>query len=491
MNYLIRAFTRRTCSLLLSVPKRPLIDPKFLFSVSSVRKSIDDYVIESENLYWDRIRQTIERDEDEEVEHEKKSNSFELDKRVFVLQLRMQFKSKARQSTTPELQLAESISLVQTLNWKVIDSVIIGAKHASSREIFGSGNQEMLFKRIAASGANCLFVVIDRLTNSQVDALSKTLLGNDHNIVIYDRFKIVLEIFKSNARSSIAKLQIALAEIPYIRHRYENDQLYKIVEKKIKKELDKKVKTRSLLNAERRNKKFPIVSVFGYTNVGKTSFIKLLTNDAKLEPENKLFATLDVSYHGTSISNSSQMIIFADTIGFISDIPHTLIEAFKTSLTDTLNSDLYIHLVDISHPDRVAQEQSVIELLSDLAPPEKLKNMITIYNKCDKVDNLNELSSNSNDSSNAFYISCKSYFGLNQIKEEIEKKVVKQLNYLDINLLISQGGPEQAYLYKNAIIKEINECDQNDSNLISVRVLLNREHALKFIKLFPHVKVSK
>ena len=152
---------------------------------------------------------------------------------VFILQLKMQYKSKARQSTTADLQLQESISLVNTLDgWRVIEQLIIGSKRSDSREIFGSGNQEILSKKIAASGANCLFVVIDRLTNLQVKSLRRTLLGNNQNIKIYDRYTIVLEIFKRNARSSIAKLQIALAEIPYIRHKYDNHDLYKNVEKK-------------------------------------------------------------------------------------------------------------------------------------------------------------------------------------------------------------------------------------------------------------------
>lgn len=197
-----------------------------------------------------------------------------------------------------------------------------------------------------------------------------------------------MEIFKRNARTQIAKLQIALAEIPYIRHKYENVELYKSVEKKIKRELEVKLKTRQLQSSERRNtgrRQLPMVAVFGYTNVGKTSFIKAITHDAKLRPENKLFATLDISYHGTSLFNSSQTVLFADTIGFISDIPYNLVEAFKTSLMDAMSADMYVHLVDVSHPDREAQMATVDEILSELGEPEKVANMLVVYNKCDKV----------------------------------------------------------------------------------------------------------
>ena len=85
------------------------------------------------------------------------------------------------------------------------------------------------------------------------------------------------------------------AEIPYIRHKYENNDLYKNVEKKIKRELETKLRTRSVINSQRRQKQIPTISVFGYTNVGKTSFIQSITSDQKMSPQNKLFATLDVT----------------------------------------------------------------------------------------------------------------------------------------------------------------------------------------------------
>lgn len=445
-----------------------------------------------EDLYWDSLKTAIESSVDlpllpAETKLDKSLNLSQSDKNVFVLQLRMQYKSKARQSTTPELQLSESIALVQTLdNWRVIESHIVGTKRSNSREIFGSGNQDLLSRKISASGANCLFIVIDRLTNLQVGGIRQSLLGNNMDIAIYDRYKIVLEIFKRNASSSIAKLQIALAEIPYIRHKFENNELYKNVEKKIKKELELKLKTRNLMNTQRRDKSIPLVSVFGYTNVGKTSFIKAITQDVKLRPENKLFATLDITYHGTKMLNSSQNIIFADTIGFISDIPHNLIEAFKTSLSDALNADLYIHLVDLSHPDRLAQEKSVIEILKDLAPQDKIKDMLTVYNKCDKVENYEK----EPQQENSLLISCKKGIGLNEIRNLVEQKILMKLGFIELNLKVSQGGYEFSYLYKNTIVKEINECEQ-DPQFVLMKVLLNKVNALKFIKLFPNVKISK
>lgn len=466
--------------------KKIVLKQLFKLSFSSKRSIFLSYFLKNdlevpldENLYWDNLHNSLEN------ESKDFNQKIKAEKNVFILQLKMQFKSKFRQSTTPELQLAESVSLIQTLdNWKVIDSHIVSTKRSHSREIFGSGNQEMLSKKISSSGADTLFVVIDRLTNMQVKGLRMTLLGNDQNIAIYDRYKVVLEIFKRNARSSIAKLQIALAEIPYLRHKFENNDLYKSVEKRIKKELELKLRTRSITNTQRREKQIPLVSVFGYTNVGKTTFIKAITKDSKLEPKNQLFATLDITYHGTKLCNSNQDIIFADTIGFINDIPHNLIEAFKTSLSDALDSDLYIHLVDISHPDRDAQEKSVNEILSSLAPKEKLKDMLTVYNKSDKCKNL-EIQPDEN----KVIISCTKGHGLDQLKNLIEEKIFKKLGYLQINLKIAQGSEEFFYLNKNCIVLEINECE--NSQFVKMKVLFNKSNAFRFINLYPNIEILK
>ncbi len=260
------------------------------------------------------------------------------------------------------------------------------------------------------------------------------------------------------------------------------------MEKKIRRELDTKLKTRQTLNAQRRDKQIPTISVFGYTNVGKTCFIKAMTGDAKMQPENKLFATLDVTYHGTSLSASTQNVIFIDTIGFISDIPTNLVEAFKTSLQDALHADVVIHLVDISHPDREAQERTVEQILSELAPESKLKDMVKVYNKCDKVENMDEIVQDADP--HAFFVSCKLGEGLPEMRQHLESTIYKKLQFIELELVIGQGSEEMAFLYKNAVIKEMYECE-GDSQSQTVRVLLNKASALKFISYFPHVQMTR
>lgn len=164
-----------------------------------------------------------------------------------------------------------------------------------------------------------------------------------------DRFSIVIQILSAHATSREAKLQIALAELPYIWHHLGSENssfirskltdsqkmMLRNRERRIKSELDQISLHRKMIRKRRSNKELPVVAVVGYTNCGKTSLIKALTNQEKLEPKNKLFATLDVTAHMGRLPCNLQ-VIYIDTIGFMSDIPTNLIKCFITTLEDAM-----------------------------------------------------------------------------------------------------------------------------------------------------------
>jgi hypothetical protein len=163
-----------------------------IFKDNQEKDEVNEEILD-ENDYWNYIEKLTELEEEKAplISNELKSQfkegsklDYYKEKKVFILQVKMQYKAKARQSTTAELQLAESVALVETLpNWKVIDSLILGSKTVGAREIFGAGNQEMLSKKIPASGANCLFIVIDRLTNAQGKILNILFAGIGKNLI--------------------------------------------------------------------------------------------------------------------------------------------------------------------------------------------------------------------------------------------------------------------------------------------------------------------
>lgn len=167
-------------------------------------------------------------------------------------------------------------------------------------------------------------------------------------VPVYDRYNIVMLILKRHAISKHAKLQVALAEVLYVQSRlkkmdtsgipYETRKLMlQKREQKLKKAIEKFRSHREQARSKRKEMDYPIVAVVGYTNCGKTSIIKALTKDANLEPKDQLFATLDVTLHAGLLPSKMQ-VLYVDTVGFISDIPTTLIECFVVTLADALHS---------------------------------------------------------------------------------------------------------------------------------------------------------
>lgn len=167
-----------------------------------------------------------------------------------------------------------------------------------------------------------------------------------------DRYSVVIQILRLHATSAEAKLQVAMAEIPYIwtqvkdasvstnrRQGYALSDLQKEIlrtrESKLKSELMKVRSHRKLLRNKRKQKDYPTVAVVGYTNAGKTSLIKALTDEQTIQPRDQLFATLDVTAHAGVLPCNLE-VIFMDTVGFMSDIPTGLIECFVATLEDAM-----------------------------------------------------------------------------------------------------------------------------------------------------------
>lgn len=163
-----------------------------------------------------------------------------------------------------------------------------------------------------------------------------------------DRFSVVIQILRLHATSHESKLQVALAEIPYIwrqlgvqdqvtRSKLTDSQKLNLRnrEKRIKTELENVRNRRQSIRNRRVLKQFPVIAVVGYTNAGKTSLIKALTNEMTMQPRNQLFATLDITAHG-GILPCNLNVIYMDTIGFMSDIPTGLIECFVATLEDAM-----------------------------------------------------------------------------------------------------------------------------------------------------------
>lgn len=267
--------------------------------------------------------------------------------RVFVLQPYIKWGRDKKRNTTPELQMAEAVALINTLsNWCVVGTRYAPLLSLQKKGLLGSGTIEDLRNQIRkAENPTAMFVSTNLLKFVQIAELEKSI-----GLPVYDRYSIIIHIFREHAKTSEARLQVALAELPYIRKKIietcvtrsgainiteKTKMLLDSKEKRIKNELEKLQQHRRLIRKQRKKHGFPTIAVVGYTNAGKTSLIKALTEDSSLHPQNMLFATLDTTAHQGILPNNLK-ILYMDTIGFIQNVPETLIEPFNVTLEDAI-----------------------------------------------------------------------------------------------------------------------------------------------------------
>ncbi|XP_016337329.1 putative GTP-binding protein 6 isoform X1 [Sinocyclocheilus anshuiensis] len=424
--------------------------------------------------------------------------------RVFIVHPDVKWGSRKQYLTTAALQMEEAVGLVNTLyNWSVADKIILSTKTPEKRRIFGKGNFQTLTEKIRATpGVTAVFVNVERFSPS-----SEKELQEAWGVKVLDRYSLVLHIFRCNARTKEAKLQISLAEIPLLRSRLRNEvanldqqgggsryimgsgetlyemqqRLLKERELKIRSALERLRRKRHLLRSQRKHRDFPIVSVMGYTNCvfvskGKTTLIKALTGDAGLQPKDQLFATLDVTVHAGQLP-SHMTVLYIDTIGFLSQLPHQLIDSFSATLEDVTHSDLLIHVRDISHPETVNQKVNVLNVLKNLQIPERLLNsIIEVHNKIDLIEGY-EVSD-----PEVIPISALKQHGLELLKEKIEEAVVKYTGKQTMTLKVQLNSPQLAWLYKEATVQAVDNV--GDDCTANVKVIISQAAYGRYRKLF-------
>ena len=276
------------------------------------------------------------------------------------------------------------------------------------------------------------------------DELSPTQQLNLEKILkakIIDRTGLILDIFAQRATTSYAKNQVELAQYRYLMPRLkglwthlerqkggigmrgpgeteiETDR--RIVRDRIsllKKKLSNIDKQMSVQRGNRGS--LVRVALVGYTNVGKSTLMNLITK-SDVFAENKLFATLDTTVRKMVIRNLPFLV--TDTVGFIRKLPTQLIESFKSTLNEITESDLLLHIVDISHPNYEEHIDSVNEILGQIDSSDK--PLILVYNKIDSVDDHSFIELNKSDEKE--YISAQKKININQLKEKIFKHVRK------------------------------------------------------------------
>lgn len=429
--------------------------------------------------------------------------------RVFVIQPYVRWGPKKKKNTQIEYLLAESVTLAQTLeNWIVVGTRVVTARNPDRKLVFGSGTIETLRGIVNSNlSVTAVFLSLDILTTSQHEELSRIF-----GVPVFDRYTVVLNIFKEHARTKVAKLQIALAEIPLLRSRlnwlqnggkdrhsgganyiggpgetYLEKRRRLLVERetKLKNVVEKVKRHRQMIRAQRKSREYPTVAVVGYTNAGKTSLIKALTGDEKMEPKDQLFATLDVTAHG-GLLPSKLTAVYVDTVGFISDIPTTLISSFTVTLEDALQADVVVHVYDASHPDKVLQRQCVRNTLEELNLPGKLlDNIIEVGNKVDLLKSDDDRCREGD----GLLVSSVTREGLGELAMVIEQRLMRATNRVTRVFRVPNGGEAYSWLHKEASVCGV-AVDSSDSQFLHVEVVVNEPAYKRFISMYGMLEVN-
>ena len=302
-----------------------------------------------------------------------------------------------------ELQLTEYLDelafLSETAGVIAVKRFTQKLPHPDSRTFVGKGKLEEIKKYVSLHSEVELVIFDDELTGSQIQNIEKEL-----GVKTIDRSDLILDIFASRAKTAQAKTQVELAQYQYILPRLkgmwkhlerqgggvgtrgpgeteiETDR--RIVKDKISLlrkrlvEIDRQSATQRQERGE-----FIRVSLVGYTNVGKSTIMNLLSK-SDVFAENKLFATLDTTTRKVVFEQTP--FLLSDTVGFIRKLPHHLVESFKSTLDEVREADILLHVVDISHPQYEDQLAVVNKTLAELGAADK--PTVTIFNKMDKYE---------------------------------------------------------------------------------------------------------
>lgn len=310
-----------------------------------------------------------------------------------------------------ELLAVELDHLAQGAGLEVVGSRLFSARRALPATYLGKGNVEELAEEIKALD---VAVVI---FNNPLSAVQQRNLEVELATKVVDRTGLILEIFASRARTREGRLQVELASLLYQKSRLVRTWTHlerqrggvgmrggpgetqievdrRLLRDRInalKKMLEQVERTRTLQRQSRREVPLFTVALVGYTNTGKSTLFNRLSG-AHVEAADRLFATLDPTLRQVTLPGGGR-IILADTVGFIRELPHQLVAAFRATLEEVLEADLLLHIVDLSDPEWQEQEEAVLGVLRDLLrirggvgeDPVAQWSMLTLFNKIDQV----------------------------------------------------------------------------------------------------------
>ncbi|WP_282128186.1 GTPase HflX [Roseobacter litoralis] len=388
--------------------------------------------------------------------------------------------------------LAEAVSLARALpELDVVGSEIVPLKTVRAGMLFGSGKIDQI--KTTLHDEEVELVLVD----GAVSPVQQRNLEKAWGVKLLDRTGLILEIFSDRAATREGVLQVEMAALSYQRTRLVrawthlerqrgglgfvggpgetqieadrraiDDQLTRL-----RRQLEKVVKTRALHRAARAKIPYPIIALVGYTNAGKSTLFNHLTG-ADVMAKDMLFATLDPTMRRLRLPDGPEVIL-SDTVGFISELPTELVAAFRATLEEVLAADVICHVRDISHPETDAQAKDVQDIMTTLGVEDD-RPAFEIWNKLDLLseEDADAMRARADRDPAVFAISALSGEGLDGLLEAITQTLQGQKREATLSLAFADGK-KRAWLFEQELVSGERQTD--DGFEISVRWTVDQE----------------